>query len=118
MTDILLDSNGDIFITEEGDIRIAESIVQAARTRLLWLLGEWRFYTEAGMPYIEEFYVKNPDIAGIRRRINEEMLTIEGVHEVCDILININAQARNAAISMRLVTDEGTYKLEVMNNGK
>jgi len=116
MTDVLLDGSGDIFITEEGDIRITESIVQAARTRLLWLFGEWRFFPDAGFPYIEEVYVKNPDIAGIRRRINDEMQAIEDVTEVCDIKVAVNALLRTASITLKLITDEKTFMVEVINN--
>ena len=116
MTDILLDNEGDIFITDEGDIRITESILQAARTRLLWLLGEWRFHPEAGMPYIEEFYVKNPSLTVLRRIIYEQLSVIDGVTDVRDVQININSPKRTSSITLKIVTDEKTFSMEVMSN--
>jgi len=112
--DILLE-DGDIFLTDDCDIQITDSVVQAVRTRILWLLGEWRFYPEAGMPYFEEVFVKAPDIDLLRSIIRTETMKVEEVVDVTDIRIVV--KDRKATVNLRIVTDEDTYNLEVSNYG-
>lgn|GEM_PF-3755842 len=61
--DILLTPDGDLNITENGDIQLPESVRQAIRIRLLWFFSEWRFAPEIGVPYFEDFLIKNLTIA-------------------------------------------------------
>ena len=46
--DILLNSSGDLYISETGDIALGNSVSQKIRIRLLWFEGEWRWDTGEG----------------------------------------------------------------------
>ena len=59
--DILLDSNGDLAF-KGTDIVLANSVRQKIKIRLKWFFQEWRWDDEAGVPYFEYLFVKNPDI--------------------------------------------------------
>ena len=43
MIDILLKSDGDLLVTEQGDIAIGDSVSQKIKIRLKWFEGEWRW---------------------------------------------------------------------------
>ena len=49
--DILLSADGDLFLSEKGDISLTESVAQKIKIRLKWWLGEWRWDEEEGLPY-------------------------------------------------------------------
>ena len=111
--DILLTANGDLHISESGDISLTESIRQAVRIRLLWFFAEWRFAPELGVPYFEDILIKNPNPNRIRAIIRREAMSVQAVRDVLDIQANIDAQSRTARISFTAVTAEETYREEL-----
>ena len=117
MIDIQLSANGDLLVDEAGDIMLTDSVRQAAMVRLRWILGEWRYYIDAGVPYFEEILKKKPDIERIRMIIHDEVMSVEEVRDVRDIHIVINQPERSAAISLAIYTDEATYREEVKIDG-
>lgn len=114
MLDILLTPDGDLNITESGDIQLTESVRQAIRVRLLWFFSEWRFAPEFGVPWFEDILVKNPTANRIRRIIRSEIMSVEKVRDIRDLQIDINAQSRRAVFSFIVVTDEETYREEMV----
>ena len=114
MKDILLTPDGDLHVSESGDIAITDSVRQAARIRLQWFLGEWRFAPQFGVPYYEDILIKKPNIARIRSIVREEVLSVDEARDVRNITINIDNPARKAAIALDIVTAEETYREEVM----
>ena len=60
MIDILLEEDGDIAVSEVGDISITNSVRQAVLIRLRWIYNEWRLGPELGFPWFEQVFVKNP----------------------------------------------------------
>ena len=113
MLDILLTPDGDLNITDHGDIMLTESVRQAIHIRILWFFREWRFAPEKGVPYFEDVLIKNPNIARIRRIIRREVMGVREVRDVRDMRIDVDAQSRRAVISFVAVTDEETYREEV-----
>ena len=113
MLDILLTPNGDLDITDHGDIRLTESIRQAIRIRLLWFSGEWRFAPGLGVPYLEEIFIKGPNIGRIRRIVRKQVMEVREVQDVRNISINIDAGTRLARIAFDVALEEGTYREEV-----
>ena len=113
MTDIFLTADGDIYISEAGDISLTDSIRQAARIRLLWFLGEWRFWPDTGVPYFEEILIKNPNIERLRWIIRDEVVSVDGVIDVRNIRIDINKAKRTAMVSLDIVLADETYREEV-----
>ena len=105
MLDILLTQDGDLQISENGDISLTESIIQAIRIRLLWFFQEWRFAPRYGVPYYEEILVKNPNLARIRRIIKNEILSVEGVNSVKHVTVDYDKPSRVARISYAAMID-------------
>jgi len=111
MTDILLNSDGDLNLTENGDIQLTKSVRQAIRIRLLWFFNEWQFAPELGIPYFEDILIKKTNMNRIRRIIRNEVMGV-GVRDVQNI--GIDVKNRRAAISFTAVTDEETYREELL----
>lgn len=114
--DILLDSGGDIFISETADISLRHSIKQDVKIRLQWFFAEWRFSPEDGVPYFEDVFVKNPNIDRITQIIREEAAKADGANEIRNVLVEIDALTRNAKIRFTIITDYGSFREEVTIN--
>ena len=78
MTDIRLGKDGDIVVSEIGDISLTESVRQAVLIRLRWIYQEWRLGPEMGFPWFEEVFIKNPNTVKIRSLIRDEIMQVEG----------------------------------------
>jgi hypothetical protein len=111
--DIALDCNGDIAVSETGDISLTAGIRQAVIIRLRWFLDEWRFAPQFGMPYFEEILVKNPDIERIKVIIREECLTVDGVKDITDITVTFDTHSRKVGFRFNIITAEDIYREEV-----
>jgi len=77
MKDILLNRDGDLYIGDDGDIAITDSVRQAVKIRLQWFLYEWKFYPDTGVPYFEDILVKNPSIDKIRGILRDEIMSVD-----------------------------------------
>ena len=114
MKDILLDNNGDIYVSKDADIVVTDSIMQAIRIRLRWFLGECALYNkDVGTDYYGVVLLKNPDFVLASSEIRSQIMLVEGVIEVPSINISIDAKTREAVISYTVKTDTETYRDEV-----
>ena len=104
MLDILLTPDGDLNITDHGDILLTESVRQAIRIRLLWFFREWRFAPELGVPYFEDILIKNPNMNRIRRIIRNEVMSVDEVRDVRHLQIDLDPRSRRAVIRFEAVT--------------
>ncbi|MDR1558710.1 MAG: hypothetical protein LBS84_03235 [Clostridiales bacterium] len=116
MKDILLDAEGDLKISEWGDISLTDSVRQAVRIRLLWFFNEWRFAPQYGIPYYEEILVKNPNLERIKSIIKTEAMSVDEVSAVRNVAITWDKSSRNALVAFDIVIDERTYREEVLIN--
>lgn len=114
MKDILLCADGDLHISENGDISLTDSVRQAIRVRLRWFLNEWRLGPELGLPYFEETFIKNPNENRLRQIIRDEIMTVDKVTDVLNVFVRVNAQSRQATISYEAVVAEETFREEVL----
>ena len=112
MLDLLM-SNGDLVITDSGDIVLADSVRQAIRIRLLWFAGEWRFNTDFGVPYYDEVLVKNPNIEKIKLILNREIRNVDEVTDVRNMSIQMDNQNRAASVSFTVYTSQEIFDMEV-----
>lgn len=103
--DILLDGNGDLAF-KGTDIILANSVRQKIKIRLKWFFQEWRWDDEAGVPYFEYLFVKNPDIDQIKELIEDQIFNVAEITEVNDVSIEIDSLKRSAVIRYEAVTDE------------
>lgn len=117
MKDILLDNEGDIALTKDGDISLVTSPVQAVMIKLRWYLGEWIFDPDRGIAWFEKILVKNPDIEGIKKLLIKEIMDVDDVLEVPVMNILVDAANRNAIIRFRIRAGKETYDREVVLHG-
>lgn len=117
MKDILLNRDGDIALTDEGDIQIVRSPIQAALIKWKWYLGEWVFDPTKGIPWYETVLIKNPNTDVIRQIFIRELLDIDDVTEVLLMEININKPSRTAIVHFRFRTTKMVFEEEVMLHG-
>ena len=112
MLDILM-KEGDLVITQGGDIVLADSVRQAIRIRLLWFAAEWRFNTEFGIPYYDEVLIKNPNVEKIKLILVREIRKVEEVIDVQNMQIVMDNQNRAAYVTFTVYTSEETFDMEV-----
>lgn len=108
--DILLNSDGDLHISQQGDISLGESVAQKIRIRLLWFEGEWRWDNEEGLPYMSDLLVKNPDIDTFESLVRAKIFEVDEVTEVREVLISYDRRNRIATIKYTALTDFETIK--------
>ena len=115
--DILLDSEGDMLITEAGDIKLTSSLMQKIKVTLRWFLNEWQWDKEEGLPWFSELMgVKNPSIRHFKTELRSKLFDITEVAEVKQCDITVDAATRVATITFVVVTDSETLKGEVSVN--
>lgn len=113
MTDIMLGADGDIVISDTGDIFVTESVCQAILVRLRWIYNEWRLGPEYGFPWFEEVWVKNPNEVKIRHLIREQIMSVDEVISARVISFDFDKKHRTVKIVYEAVTDEETFREEV-----
>lgn len=114
MKDILLDDNGDIYISKESDIVVTDSVLQSVRIRLKWFFGECPLYDEdIGTDYFGVILVKNPDITLAASEIRSQIMLVDEVTEVPEVDISIDQKTRTGTVSYTVKTDIETYRDEV-----
>ena len=113
MNDLLLTPDGDLAVSEFGDISLTDSVRQAVRIRLMWFLAEWRFAPMFGVPYFEEILVKNPNAERLRGIIRDKAMTVDGVLDVRNISVAIDKPSRKAVVRFEFVTTEGAFLEEL-----
>lgn len=115
MLDFKLTADGDLDINKSGDISITESVCQAVRVRLLWVLGEWRLIPSLGFPYFEEVLVKNPSQTKIEHLIRKTVMSVDSVTDVKNIDFSLDSKTRVVRIAVTFCVGEETFREEVEN---
>lgn len=114
--DILLDGDGDLAVSDTGDIALTQSVRQAILIRLRWFLTEWRLGPGIGVDYWGTILVKNPNLVKVRQAIRNEILSVDEVQAVNYVKVDYNAKTRQTVITYEAVTDEETFREEVKIN--
>lgn len=114
MLDILLTGSGDLKISDSGDIELTNSVRQAILIRLRWFLGEWRFGPEAGLPYLEEILIKNPNIVRCIELFRGAILSVDEVRNVENMILDINPSTRRGVLKFRAITEKEIFDEEVL----
>lgn len=116
MSDILLNSQGDISVSALGDIALTESVVQEVLIRLRWIKDEWRLGPDLGFTWFEDVLVKNPNREVICQLIRDEIMQVDGVADAEVEEKSYNRSQRKAIFLIRFSTNEETYEQEVTLN--
>lgn len=118
MKDLLLTQSGDLYFDESGDIKLTDSVSQAILVRLRWFWEEWRFSPEFGVPYFEEFLVKNPNLNYIRQLIREQIASVKEVTGIPMLDITFDKSRRELKIIFTATTQAQEIKEEVLINAQ
>lgn len=113
MFDIKLNTDGDLDVSDMGDISLTESIRQAVTIRLRWIHDEWRLGPDLGFNWFEDVFVKNPNIERIKMLIRNEIAQVEGVTNVSVTDAVYDKQKRTATFYFKYDVDEETFREEV-----
>lgn len=116
MADLRLNDDGDLYITEHGDIELTDSICQAVLIRLRWIETEWRLGPELGVPYFTDVLVKNPNMPYIAQLMKNEILSVEGVTSAEVEDYSYSSTERTASFSLRFAVGNEAYEKEVKLN--
>lgn len=109
MSDIALDSDGDLLITK-GALSLVigdDAIVQNLQIRLQFFLGEWFLDTRLGMPYFEEILTKNPDLTRVRGIFRQAILTTRGIASIVSLNMNFDRATRALAVDFVVKKTDG-----------
>ena len=119
MKDIMLDKDGDIAISENGDLILENSVRQKILIRVRWFLNEWRWDKEIGLPWMDEILgVKSPKTDEFEARLRETIFNVDEVTEVKDISIVLDSETRTVEIGFVAVTDVEVIREEMVINGR
>jgi len=104
--DIAIEDNTFSFV--EGADRVGQQI----KIRILWFLGEWFLDTNRGVPWFEEIFVKNPDIAEIEAQLKVEIATVPNVKEITQWSSDLDVKTRTYTVRSRVDTEFGPITIE------
>ena len=113
MLDLLLDRDGDLIISERGDLSLSHSVRQAVEVRLRWILGEWRFAPTYGFPWFEEMLVRLPNLTAIQASIRSAVMSVVGVTDCRISAVTIDPKSRTARLSFQFAVGDETYDEEM-----
>lgn len=116
MLDILLDRDGDIVVSETGDVSITESVRQAVLVRLRWIYQEWRLGPELGFPWFDYVFIKNPETTTIRQLIREEIMSVDKVTDAQVTSATFDKKTRTFRVIYTVTVDDETFREEVTLN--
>lgn len=79
--DLKLDTNGDLDVTDNEMTLVTgyDAIAQHLKIRLKTFMGEWFLDTRIGIPYFQEFLIKNPNRLIMDTRLREAILETPGI---------------------------------------
>ncbi|MFR8760205.1 MAG: hypothetical protein ACLVG7_06730 [Negativibacillus sp.] len=113
MKDLLLDKDGDLYLTSNGDVSLTDSVRQAILIRLRWFLGEWIFNTSFGMPYYSQILIKNPNTAVIEQLFRQQILSVTEVIRIESLSVQIDKRLRKCRVKFKAQTTQGAIEEEV-----
>ena len=109
MSDLKLATDHDLDVSENDLIIIdgQTEIKQSLKTRLLMVKGDWYLDTTTGLPYYEDIWVKNPNLANIDALIKAEILDTPGVTGLIAYDSEFDDTLRKLTVSFTVDTNNG-----------
>lgn len=115
MIDLELDPvTGDLKI-DSFDLSLIEGVDQIAQNiaiRLRFFLGEWYLDVNAGVPYYQYFFIKNPNQIQVESFIKDEILGTDGVLQITDFASDYDGQNRTFKVNFTCQTENGLVEIE------
>lgn len=113
-TDILIGSDGDIELVD-GDLSLVEgveAIGQSAKQRLKLYLGEWFLNINAGVPWFQVVFVKNPNLLLIEAILRDVVLLTPGISELDTFNLTYDNLTRKLGVSFKARTINGDLNFD------
>ena len=107
------DFDGDLQLTDDGDITLEDNVLQNACISILWISGEWRFGPDIGLPWFDDILLKSPSTDLIQQEIRDALLSVDGVQDATIDLISYNQKERSLRFRFSIEANGKTYSKEV-----
>lgn len=106
MANLKLDSDHDIIIGR-GATRCTgdEFIVQAVKSRLLFILGTWELNMRLGIPWLTEVLTKDSDSDLFQSIIKNTIINTPGVTQVIELNLSKDRISRKLNINFTATTE-------------
>lgn len=112
--DLYLDPDSHDIIIENTNLRLVENSTedpaetkQAAKVTFKTQQGEWLFDTDFGFPYLQEAFVRNPDIDALIARARIVASEVFEVDKVLNVVLEVDPITREMTGRIDLETDLG-----------
>lgn len=115
---MLLDNTHDLAIVDgnlvwepflgKQNVGLAESVAQRLRVRFQWVKGEWFLDKRQGIPYLEEVFLKAPNLQLIRSLFSGVLRSTEGVADIDSLELTTNRHTRELLLSFTVRLNDGT----------
>lgn len=105
--DLELDPSTHDLVLVDGAAQLVASVEQKIKIRLLFIRGEWFLDIEAGIPYIDQVFVKQPNIDLLRALYRTEIIETPGVLAVREMRVTFISSTRRLSISFTADSDAG-----------
>lgn len=109
MSDIALDTDGDIKITNNQVLlnEGAEAIRQHLLTRFQLFFGEWFLDITEGVPWYQDILIKKPAFSVVQEILKDVILDTPGVLELRSFNLDFTAQTRQLSLTFQALTTSG-----------
>ena len=100
--DLALDKGQLVLVTD-----VASEVAIVLRNRFKFVKGEYFLDTRIGVPYFDVILVKNPSVLLVRRVFRDVIMSVQGVKQIIDLKVSLNAKTRKLSFSFRVQADNG-----------
>ena len=111
-SDLKLNGNHDLDLSNLTLTDGAERVRQQIKVTLLTFLGEWFLNTDHGVPYFEQILKKAPSRAAIEAVIRAKVKDVPGVVSVSEMRQLLDSPGRRLAIHAKAHTNEGLVEIK------
>lgn len=105
--DLQLDDATHDLVFVNGALQLRVDVAQKIKIRLLFVRGEWFLDIEEGLPYLQQIFVKSPNLDLLRSVYRSEIMNTLGVLDVRTIELTYETTTRKLSVSWSADTDQG-----------
>lgn len=115
----LLIVDGDLVLTSDVDPEGTDPVLQSVLQNLSLALGEWFLDLSAGIPWLQQILVKNPDQSKIDAILRNAILATPGIVRLNSYSFDLSLATRSGSIQFNAQKTNGTvdYSGTVVTGG-
>lgn len=117
MIDFALDPLTNDLVFKDFDFDLVDEtaqIMQNLAIRLRFVLGEWFLDITQGIPYFEEFFIKNPNQIQIESILKQEIVQTRGIVSLTSFEANFDKRRRIFSVRFSARSIDGEELLKEM----